>query len=100
MATDIAASSFTSNNNQLLVNYSVSTQAAAAFDVAVYRSADGTMLDAMIGSTRITAAGQLAVGSNHTATITANFTDVASDYRLIAVVDAAGENAESNESNN
>ena len=98
LSSDLSISSFHADG-QLKVNYDIAGQNAQAFDLSVYRSSDGVTLDGLVTTRRIDAGADLTLGS-HTSTLTASFTDVQEDYKLIAVIDAAGENAESNETNN
>ena len=100
LAADLVIQDFVSDGNALQITYDVAAEVATAFDVDIYRSSDGVSHDALVASQRITAAGDLAIGTGHTATLTANFTDVQEDYQLIAVVDAGSEIGESDETNN
>ncbi len=100
LASDVVAASFAADGDDFLIQYDIQSQAATAFDVAVYRSQDGTTLDAQVASQRVTDSADLAVGMSHSLTLSFTATDVAEEYSLILVVDASSEVSESNESNN
>ena len=99
LAADLLITQFYSNGTDLLVDYDVVNEAATAFDIDITRAADGVNDDAVVHSARISDAADLAVGS-HTLTIAPNFTDVQEDYWLLARIDAGGEVAETDETNN
>ena len=86
-------------DGELRIDYGIAGQDAQAFDLTVYRSSDGVTLDAPVATHRVDLLADLAVGS-HTSTLVVDFADVQEDYQLIAVIDVADENAESDESNN
>jgi hypothetical protein len=99
LAGDISVTDFTANGRNLLVSYDIGAEAAPAFNISVYRSADGVTRDALIGSHEVTLETDRAAGP-HTIEIAPDFLDVREDYRLIAVADPTGAIAETSETNN
>jgi Ca2+-binding RTX toxin-like protein len=97
--TDIAITGFRADGQDMLVDYTISQGSVAGFDIGIYRSANGSLLDAPLMSQRIIDPLLLSQGS-HTATVAADFADPQIDYYLAAVVDAAQEVIETNETNN
>ena len=100
LATDLIVSSFGADGQDWTVTYDVTDQAAAAFDIGIYRSSDGVTADTLIQTERITDSADLTVGSGHSVTVVPNFTDVEEDHYLIAKLDDADENSESSEIDN
>ena len=99
LATDLAATAFTADGTSLSVTYEVSGEPATAFDLSIHQSSDGTTLGGGLGTTRITRAELLSVGS-HTVSVPLSIVDPQTDYFLVAKADASGEVAETNEANN
>lgn len=99
-AADLSLTGFTGNGFDLVVTFDVANEAVAAFDVNLYRSNDGTTLGDLLATIEVTDAYNRSVGTGRVVTISPNFSDVGSDYKLIAVLDANNEVGESNEDNN
>ena len=99
-ATDLVVISFGADGQDWTVAYDVTNQAAAAFDIGIYRSSDGLTADTWIQTKRVTNPADLALGTGHTITIDPNFTDVEQDYYLVVKLDNADENSEATETNN
>jgi Ca2+-binding RTX toxin-like protein len=100
LTADIAVANFSADGTNLLVDYDVNGANVSAFNISIYRSSNGTSLDTLLQTQRMTASGDLQVGSGHRATFAPSFDDTDSDYFLVAVVDSSGEVSESSESNN
>ncbi|MCC7084779.1 MAG: hypothetical protein IT427_07200 [Pirellulales bacterium] len=100
LTADIAIANFSADGSHLLVDYDITGASVAAFNIAIYRSSNGTSLDTLLQTQRITSSGDLQVGTGHRATISASFGDIDTDYYLVAVVDSSGEIGESSELNN
>ena len=98
LATDILLTEFGATGAHFVVSYEIADEAAPAFNVSVYRSADGVTLDALVGSRPVTLEERTT--GKHTIGIGASFIDVRTDYRLIAVVDSSDDVLESSEENN
>jgi len=100
---DIQITGFHANasGTQMLVDYTISAPVAGLpeFDIGVYRSANGSSLDAQLTYKAISNAADRTAGE-HTAAVDAVFTDLQQDYYLAAKVDSALEIAETNENNN
>lgn len=99
-ATDLALTGFSSNGLDFVVAYDVVGEASSAFDIKVYRSLDGTTLGDVLASVEVSDPTRLNEGNGHSVTISPNFSDVESDYMLVAVLDANGEVSELYENNN
>jgi Ca2+-binding RTX toxin-like protein len=99
-ATDLSLTAFTGNGFDLVVTYDVGNEPVAAFDVNIYRSNDGTTLGDLLATFEVTDSYSRSVGSGRSVMISPNFSDIGSDYKLVAVLDANQEIGESNESNN
>ena len=99
-ATDLQLLSFSANGGDLLVDYHVAIEDAAPFDIAIYRSTDGSTLGSLLQSQRVTADSSRASGVNHQISIAPSFSDDSSDYFVVVVLDAGAELAEANENNN
>jgi len=100
LATDIAVTGFSSNGEDLVVEYDIAYQDAMAFDIGIYRSSDGQALGTRLTSERVTGQSDLQVGIGHCVAVDAYFTDVEQDYYLIAKVDSSSEISEESETNN
>jgi Ca2+-binding RTX toxin-like protein len=70
-----------------------------AFNVSVYRSADGVSRDALVGSREVTFDQERTIGA-HAVGVGVDLDDFREDYRLIAVVDPLNEVVEASEENN
>ena len=99
LAVDLMPTTFDSDGTDLRVSYDVTGDASSPFDIGIYRSSDGTTLDSLLTTQRVSDSADLTAGS-HTVTISPAFSDVEQDYFLVAKVDANNEVAETLESNN
>jgi Ca2+-binding RTX toxin-like protein len=90
---------FGATGTHLVVAYDIVEEAAPAFNVSVYRSADGVLRDALVGSREVTLEQDRTVG-RHVIGVGADFVDPRDDYQLIAMVDPANNLAETSEDNN
>jgi len=97
--TDIAITDFRADGQDMLVDYTISQGSVAGFDIGIYRAANGSQLDALLMSEPVDNPLLLSQGS-HTVAVAADFGDPQIDYYLAAVVDAAQEVVETNETNN
>jgi Ca2+-binding RTX toxin-like protein len=100
LTADIAVANFSADGTNLLVDYDISDANVSAFNISIYRSSNGTSLDTLLQTERITASAALQIGSGHRAAFAPSFGDTNADYFLVAVVDSSGEISESSESNN
>lgn len=97
LAADLSILNFGSDGTNLVVSYESANQAAAGFDIAIYRSFDGMSLDQLLVTQRIDVTN--GIGAQQ-AFIPANFGDLEQDYQLLVVIDANSEIAETDEQNN
>ncbi len=100
LATDLLLTDFSASGGNWSVTYDITTQSASAFEIAIYRTYDGTTPADKVGSATVSDPSQLAVGSDYTVSITPDFADTDLDYALMAVLDDGNANAESSETNN
>ena len=100
LAADLDIVGFDANGSDLVVRYDIANANVSAFDIAIYSSVDGVNTQTLLDTFRVTQSGQLTQGTGHSQAIEVDFTDLASDYYLIAVLDSGSEISESNESNN
>lgn len=100
LASDLQLTSFASDGLDFVVTYDIANEGVAPFDITVYRSADGTTLGDMLATVEVADSAKRIVGNGHSVSISPAFTDVASDYKLVAVVDAGQEISETSETNN
>ena len=96
-AAQVAINSFTASTNaqSLQVTYTITVANAAPFNIDIYTSSDGTTPGQLLMSVPVNGSPgfSLNVGTN-TATFSAVFADVPSNYQLIAVSDANGTNSD------
>jgi hypothetical protein len=94
--TDIAIGEFYADGLNLLVDYTVYGRPSGPFKIAIFASPDGTTIPSQwleVGE------GNTALGE-HTLIITPTFSDLSTDYYLIAKVDSLDTVDESDEGNN
>jgi Ca2+-binding RTX toxin-like protein len=96
-ASDLSIASFHADGSNLVVDYEVANFDAAEFSIGIYRSYNGISLAELLTTARVDV--DLAVGT-YQINIAGNFSDVESDYQLIAVLDCGAENNEEDQSNN
>lgn len=96
---DLLPTAFTANGSLLSIAYEVTEATTPAFDIGVYSSIDGVNPATLLMSYRVTNSADRTVGA-HVVNFQANFTDLSTDYALLAKLDAANEVSEEYESNN
>ena len=101
LTTNLAITGFSGDGADLVVDYDILDSNATAFDIGIYRSADGVTAtpDTLLLTERISDSGDLELGSR-SVSITADFSSAAEDYFLVAVLDDSLEVAETDEFDN
>jgi hypothetical protein len=97
LAADLSIEAFGSDGVDFVIDYQVTQASVSPFNIAIYRSFDGVSRDQLLLSRRIDTG--LGLGA-HQVTLAADFSDLAADYQLIAVIDNSAEISEADESNN
>jgi hypothetical protein len=96
---DLVPTAFSTSGANLSISFEVTESTAPAFDIGLYASVDGVNPGTLLMTHRVSNAADRSVGV-HTANFQASFTDLSTDYALLAKLDAAGEVSEEYESNN
>ncbi|OHB65824.1 MAG: hypothetical protein A2V70_13575 [Planctomycetes bacterium RBG_13_63_9] len=99
LTTSLGISGFRGDGDDFVVRYEVGGEDSPAFDVDIYRSADGEAADALLMSHRISDPAELSVGT-HSVTIEPDFVEVPEDYFLVVELDGNSEVVETDETDN
>jgi len=94
---NITITSFRADGEDMLVDYTISGGSVAGFDIGIYTSSDGAQLDDELMTQRVDDPDDLSQG-DHTVRVVADLDDIDEDYYLGAMVDAAFEVQETDES--
>jgi Ca2+-binding RTX toxin-like protein len=92
---DVEITSFYSDGTRLKIDYYVAAQLAEPLEIALYASPDGVELQDLLHSGIVEG-----TDGPHPLTIEPNFTDLRTDYYLVAKIDSANDLLEENEDNN
>ncbi len=100
LASDLVATGFRAEVDTFFVSYDINNEDATSFEIAIYRSYDGTNLDEQITTHPVTDPGDLDEATGHEIPITADISSDSDDYHLLVVLDSLAEVSETDESNN
>ena len=98
---EILFTGFATKNMDFQVDYTIIADVAnlAQFDIGIYRSSNGSSLDAQLMYQAVTSSADRTRGG-HSVVFDADFSDPKQDYYLMAKVDSAGDITEGFEDNN
>ncbi len=96
---DLNPTAFNVSGTQLSVSFGVTEATAPAFDIGIYSTTDGSTPGTLLMTSRVSNSADRTVGS-HTVGFQASFTDLSTDYQLLAKLDASAEVSEEYETNN